>query len=405
MQAASAQKNQDPPDEIFLKELLTADSGFLAPILEKKDEYRVQIIYTRIDRRKSGAPIFTDHFFNTDSALYFYPASTVKLPVAILALQKLNELAIPGLDKYTTMITGSAGDGQTEVYNDPSSTDGRPSIAHYIKKILLVSDNDAFNRLYEFLGQDYINSRLHQMGYTDVQIIHRLSISLTDQQNRHSNPVRFIDTTGRIIYEKPAEQSSMNYRFHNTRIGKGFIRGGQLVSEPFDFSLKNRMTLNTLHQVLRSIMFPEAVSRQQRFNLTGDDYAFLRRYMSMNPRESTSPVYDTLEYWDNYVRMVLYGVEKVPPEPSIRIFNKCGWSYGFLTDAAYIADFRNKVEFMVSAVIYCNSDGILNDDQYDYHSLGYPFLKQLGRTLYEYELNRERRRRPDLDDFKFSYLP
>ena len=47
---------------------------------------------------------------------------------------------------------------------------GRPTIAHYIKKILLVSDNDAFNRLYEFLGQQYINTTLHQMGYTEVQI-------------------------------------------------------------------------------------------------------------------------------------------------------------------------------------------------------------------------------------------
>ena len=76
------------------------------------------------------------------------------------------------------MITEADEDGQTAVYNDPTSADGRPTIAHYIKKILLVSDNDAFNRLYEFLGQEYINNTLHKMGYEDVQIIHRLEISL-----------------------------------------------------------------------------------------------------------------------------------------------------------------------------------------------------------------------------------
>ena len=154
---------------------------------------------------KTGRPEFTDHYFNVNDSSYFYPASTVKLPVAILALQKLNELKITGLDKNSTMITEADHSGQTEVYNDPSSPDGRPTIEHYIKKILLVSDNDAFNRLYEFLGQEYINNTLHKMGYKEVQIIHRLDISLTEDENRHTNPVRFFDTSGKLIYEKPLE--------------------------------------------------------------------------------------------------------------------------------------------------------------------------------------------------------
>ncbi len=69
---------------------------------------------------------FTDHYFNVSDSSYFYPASTVKLPVAILALQKLNELKIKGLDKNSTMITEADHSGQTEVYNDPSTPDGRP---------------------------------------------------------------------------------------------------------------------------------------------------------------------------------------------------------------------------------------------------------------------------------------
>ena len=101
----------------------------------------------------------------------------------------------------TTMITAADGETQTNVYNDPTTKDGRPTIAHYIKKILLVSDNDAFNRLYEFLGQEYINKSLYKMGYDDVQIIHRLEISLTEEQNRHTNPIKFVDNNGRIIYD------------------------------------------------------------------------------------------------------------------------------------------------------------------------------------------------------------
>src|SRR4029077_6598737 len=135
-----------------------------------------------------------------------------------LALQKLHELNIDGLDMNSTMITEADGDGQTAVTSDSTAKDARPTIAHYIKKILLVSDNDAFNRLYEFLGQEYINNTLHRMGYTDVQIINRLSINLTEEQNRHTNPVGFADSNGNTIYEKPAEKSKLVYASRNTRL-------------------------------------------------------------------------------------------------------------------------------------------------------------------------------------------
>src|SRR5574343_1772212 len=86
-----------------------------------------------IDRNATNEPRFTDHYFNVGSDLYFYPASTVKMPVALLALQRLRELNIAGLGKESTMLTDAAYSGQNEVYNDPTSTDGRPSVAQYVK--------------------------------------------------------------------------------------------------------------------------------------------------------------------------------------------------------------------------------------------------------------------------------
>ncbi|HEY6063597.1 MAG TPA: serine hydrolase, partial [Chitinophagaceae bacterium] len=274
---------------------------------------------------------------------------------------------------------------------------------HYIKKILLVSDNDAFNRLYEFLGQEYINNALHKMGYADAQIIHRLDISLTEDQNRHTNPVEFYDSSSRIIYKKPAEKSKLVYADRNTKMGKGYYKGSTLINEPFDFSKKNRLSLEDLHHIVRAVMFPEAVPPQQRFNLTRADYDFLRKYMSMMPQESTFPFYGAPDYWDTYVKFLFYGSEKGKAEPAIRIFNKTGDAYGFMIDAAYIADYKNKIEFQLSAVIYCNSDGILNDDKYDYAGVGLPFMKNLGRVIYEYELSRQREKTPDLSLFHYSY--
>src|SRR5260221_11717219 len=387
----------------YMSTLLESYPQFFDSISAKKDELGVQIIYTQINRRKNDKAKFTDHYYNYNPGKYFYPASTVKLPVAILALQKLNQLKIPRVDKNTMMITEAGYNEQTPVYNDPTTADGRPTIAHYIKKILLVSDNDAFNRLYEFLGQEYINNSLHKMGYTDVQILHRLQISLSEDQNRHTNPVNFYDTDSKIIYKKPAQSSKLVYAERNTKMGNGYYSGSQLINEPFDFSKKNRLSLQDLHSIMRSVIFPKDVRKKQLFNLTEDDYNFLRKFMSMTPPESTYPSYDSVNYWDSYVKFLFYGAEKGKADSNIRIFNKPGDAYGFMIDVAYIVDYKNKVEFMLSAVIYCNSDGIFNDDKYDYDTTGLPFMKNLGRVIYNYELKRKRKHIPDLSSFRFEY--
>ena len=391
----------------YLKNFLDQYPGYFENVLNNP-EHRVQIIYTQIDRDEKDTVKFTDHYFNVKEEEYFYPASTVKLPVAILALQKLNELKIPGLDKNTSMNTGESDVGHSLVFNDPAAIDGRPTIANYIKKILLVSDNDAFNRLYEFLGQEYINNSLHKMGYDDVQIIHRLEISLTEEQNRHTNAINFYDANSKLIYSKPAQKSKLKYLDRTSKpgghkMGKGFYRKGQLINEPFDFSVKNQLSLKSLHYILRSVIFPESISSKQRFNLTEEDYFLLRKYMSMTPLESEFPVYKSENYWNNYVKFLFYGAEKSAPVPEVRIFNKVGDAYGFLIDAAYITDFRNGVEFMLSAVIHCNSDGIFNDDKYEYDSIGYPFMKHLGQVIYQQEIKRVKKQKPDLGKFIFNY--
>jgi hypothetical protein len=123
--------------------------------------------------------------------------------------------------------------------------------------------------------------------------------------------------------------------------------------------------------------------------------------MSMKPGESDFPQYDS-NFSGAYSKLLMYG-GKGDMEPNIRIFNKEGDAYGFLTDVAYVVDFKNNVEFFLSASIYCNSDGIFNDDHYDYENVGLPFLRKLGRAIYDYELTRERKHIPDLSSFRFEY--
>ncbi len=394
-------KEKFPKTDAFMKNLLQQYPFYFDSLLRQQQIWKFSIIYTKIDRTASGQPRFTNYFFNIDPREYFYPASTVKMPVAFLSLQKLNELSIPGLDKESTMITESGYPWQSAIYNDPESEDGRPTIANYIKKIFLVSDNEAFNRLYEFLGQEHINRSLHAMGYDSAQIIHRLNISLSEEKNRLTNPVKFYDTSATMLYQQPLVNSSLPYQHRKTFMGKGYMSGDSLVQLPFDFSKKNRLTLADLHTMMQSVIFPDAVPASMRFHLTTDDYRFLYRYMSMKPKESGFPQYGpTIN--DAYVKFLLFGGRGEIREP-VRIFSKSGDAYGFLTDVAYITDPEKNIEFFLSANIYCNTDGIFNDDHYDYDRVGFPFMKHLGEVFYLYELKRKKKNIPDLSAFRIDY--
>jgi hypothetical protein len=72
----------------------------------------------------------------------------------------------------------------------------------------------------------------------------------------------------------------------------------------------------------------------------------------------------------------------------IKITNIVGQSYGFMVDCAYIQNKKDDVEFMLSAVIYTNKDEIINDGKYEYNSIALPFLAELGRQIYDFELKR-----------------
>ena len=137
-----------PATDNFLEALLKSNFTRLGPVFSDPEKYRLQIIYTRIDRDGQQQPQFTDYHFGVGTDTYFYPASTVKLPAVALALEKLNDLK-NACNKDTPFFTAPLRGNNTGVHRDPTAPDGLPSIANYIKKIFLTSDNDAYNRLYE----------------------------------------------------------------------------------------------------------------------------------------------------------------------------------------------------------------------------------------------------------------
>ena len=395
----SCEKEEKGPFEAGFEDYPT-----LKEVFGNVDKYQVQILYTRVDRNEHGNPLFTDFAFHLDDEHYFYPASTVKLPIALLALEWLEEQDVEGLTLETTMLTDSVRPSQIPAYQDSTSQSGLPSIGHYIKKILLVSDNDAANRLYELMGLDYINSKLSEKGLNHTVITQRLSFPISPEENRQFNPIRFVDKSGKVLLEIPARHTDSVYVVPgNPKLGKAFYRNDSLFQGGMDFSFKNKFALTDLHSVVRRTVFPGSFFEGERFHISEEHRDFVLKYMSMLPKESKYPKYDTTEFYDGYSKFFKFGASKDPIAKQFRIFNKTGWSYGYLIDGSYFVDFENGVEFFVSAVVYTNENQTMNDGKYETEEIGKPFFAELGDYLYKQELKREKQIPADLEKIRFNY--
>ena len=393
-------------DTVFLKNLLESHPELFSHVLNHPTHNEVQILYTQIDRDENNVPHFKSYSYRLNANHYFYPASTVKLPTAIFALEKLNELKIPKLTIKSTMKTDSSFAGESKMERDTLAANGLPGIEQYIKEILLVSDNFAYNRLYEFVGRGEINDKLKKYNLNHTRIINRLAIGDGGEPSKHTNAINFYKGD-KLIYHQPAQYDPRDYPMHleNMLMGKGYMdRNDKLVMKPMDFSNNNVYTIEDQQSVLKRLIFPEACPKDQQFNLTDDQYKLIYKYMSMYPTESKHPTYSPPEYYPVYCKWLFYGGDSLATiEPHIRIFDKIGDSYGFNIDNAYIVDFKNKVEFMITVVAQSNDAQIYNTNKYEYKTVTLPFMKNLGRVIYEYELKRQRKYVPDLRKFKFHY--
>lgn len=344
-----------------LESALSSNLPKIEKVMKDPQKYEVQVLFTEVIRNEDKKVVFKDYEYNVDDNTYFYPASSVKLPAAIFALEKVAEFQ--NIDRHS----------QFQLETDSIET----NIADEVRKILLISDNEAYNRLFEFVGKDELNERLAARGING-RFTHRLSAPDADNLISKSIVFKTKDSTFTIPQRFNKEIESLELK--SVIKGKGYIQGDSLVNEPKDFSEKNYMPIRSLHGIMKRLMFPENFTEEQRFQLNLNDRLALIKTMGLVPRNAKM---DPIEYPDNYVKFLVLGdsnPEVLKPE-DINIFNKVGYAYGYLIDTAYIVNDTTKKEYIITAVIHVNDNQIFNDDQYEYDSIGIPFLAELGRQL------------------------
>lgn len=353
-----------------IHQVVESSNDIIKPIIDNVEKYEVQIIYTQVDTTDNGEITLKDYTYKVDQDSYFYPASTIKLPTAIFAAEYAEKQENISLDTPYVI----EGDSK------------KHSIANDIEQIFIVSDNDAFNRLYELLGRDYINMRFRESGLTPTKLAHRLSTE--DAENKaHKSLTFFPGYTADVQTIRQKEDAPIkSLKIENIKKGKGHISNEALVKKPMNFSKKNYFPLEKQHEVMKRLIYPEFFDKKDRFAISNITQERILETMQTLPRGAG---YDQ-NYYDSYVKFFMYGDSKKPIPEYIKIYNKVGYAYGTLTETAFIEDTKNDIQFFLSATILVNKNDIFNDDIYEYDTEGIPFLAELGREFYELEMNRKK---------------
>ncbi|MEM6686416.1 MAG: serine hydrolase [Bacteroidota bacterium] len=355
--SCTSDKKYDNPIDFAL----AADDANIQHVMQNLEMHEVQIMVTDA----AG----TDFSFQANDSVYFYPASSVKFPVALCALEVVN--TIPNITSETDFM----------VEGDSVST----TIRKEVQKIFAVSDNDAYNRLFEFLGQDQINFLLNSKDIGNAKITHRLSTS--DAANLKTKAVTFTQNDSIRYQQKEKENAPIApLSIQKTQKGKGFYRNDSLIQQPMDFSKKNYLPVTTLHELMKRLFHPKKYTPNQQFELSTSDREFLLNTMHQTPKQQG---FTGAEYYDSYVKFFLFGDSKETMPDDIKIYNKVGYAYGYLTDCAHIVDTKNNIEFTITATIHVNKNQIFNDDTYEYDEIGIPFLAALGRQVHQFYLNQK----------------
>ncbi len=352
-------------------------------IIENPERHRLQLLLGEVLPGENG-PTLRRSGYRLGSA-YFYPASTIKLFAAASALEMLGE--IDGADPDSPMAIWPADDpdGEPERVDESNLDTGLITPAHEIRKLFVVSDNRAFNRLYDVVGHERLNTSAQRAGLRGVVINHRLAIARTTEQNRAAPRIE-IDRSERWTGPHGIEPRMSGLLLDNTGVplldvGAAELVGGERLDRPKSFLHSNRAELLDLQNAVVSIVRPELDTGIGGYALADGDRALLTQAMTWLPRECPNPRYNPDDYPDDWAKFMLEGVREVIPTESIRYANKIGLAYGFTTETAYIEDTRTGRGLFLAGSVYTNANGTLNDNVYEYDEQAMPFWRSLGRSL------------------------
>jgi hypothetical protein len=357
-----------------IKTVLDAHPNKFSRAVENAKELRIQVLLSEVVQEK-GRPVLKRSSYRLGTE-YIYPASALKPAAAVAAFQWLNKMN----KKH-----GSWIDRNTRFKLIPAKGAGRVryglSVSKEVRKLLIVSDNNSYNRLYSLVGQENLNKMMWGAGLTNIRLSHWLGRTRTPEENRQTPAVELRSGANKVRLPEHTSSLTLTIRgISGLAIGSAYILDGEPIDEPMDFRDKSRMGVQDLQDMLIMIVRPDIDLDMPGFDLTKAQRKFLIRALRQLPHESTDPIWPIERYDPHRFKPFLKGLERIGSGTRFQVTSKAGRAYGFRIDNAYIKDKRTGRSFFLTASIYTNRNRVLNDNKYEYR-FGDRFMVNLAEKL------------------------
>jgi hypothetical protein len=377
-----------------LKEHLES-AGRLHKVLDNPEIYRAQVALAEVVERPDQPDCLVRRDWRVD-AEYVYPASAIKTTAAIAALEWLHR-------REQAATEPKVGLDSVLWYRRPADFDrleettwewnrGGP-LREIIEQTLVVSSNTGFNRLYDLVGHEPLNRQMWQAGLESVRVKHRMFSRRTVAEQKWTprvalevpaDPEGDDDAGGATVFEtvQPARRSELTFpatEAGRMKVGQTHVDfiTGEYRAEPMDFGPKNYMSINDFQAMMVAIFRPELIDRVS-FDELGPYRDFLVEMLGKHP-EADEPAKQK-ELIRRFSPM-LPGMAEAVDRERLTVYNKAGRAYGFHIDNAYVVDRKTGRQFFLTAAIYANENEKLNDNDYQYESVTYPFLAAVGEVV------------------------
>lgn len=358
-----------------LDALIAAAGPDARRVLALRDAYQPQVLLTRCVRDGDGWRALDRQAFGPRPRQWFAAASWVKLPLAGLLLEELDrrrlDLAVDGLRLEI--------DGTAACAPLPTAQAGGWRLDALMQSMLVVSDNLAYNALYELLGSDAIHARLRELGFPEIRMATRLGCPQPRSPGKLAARLR--DATGAVVWESPAQPQESFQRFPhgNARAGRAWAEAGRVIPGAHDFSDSNFIPLADVHRM--TLAFGGGIGL--RFELSAGTRRWLAETLSLVPRQAASLSAEQRALPDDQSKWLLPLDARGRFLPQLRIHSKNAQSYGWIGDSAFIADESAGRACALTVLVFVDRDGVLNDGAYDYAGTGRPFLREVGSALWK----------------------
>ena len=166
---------------------------------------------------------------------------------------------------------------------------------------------------------------------TEVQIIHRLDVSLTEEENRYTNPVFFYDNTSKLLTQNLLRKTNWYMLNEIPKWEKDLC--GRTNHEPLIFQRKQDTTYHAFAFDCKSILFPDVVEKEKRFNLIR--WLWFPSPLHVNDAAGNQNSRKWYNWSMGYLSSSCITDQKRNCWAGYPDFNKVGDAYGFLTDGLY----------------------------------------------------------------------